>query len=279
MDTCIICQSDKSSLMYQGLLKCDECNYVYADCKMSDDELKKIYQKNYFHGEEYSNYSDEKQVHQKNFSLRVKSLKKVVDLPKSKVLEIGCAYGFFMDLVKYDVESIEGVDVTEDGVNFAKNKLGLSATCGDFLSLDFNSKKYDLITMWDTIEHLPSPDKFIEKASKLINSGGHIAITTGDIESMNAKWRKQNWRLIHPPSHLHYFSKKSLTRLLEKNGFEVVHSEYAGFYRSFDVIVYTLFVLKLKWNWVYKLVRFLGIGKLNIYSNLYDIMYLIAQKK
>ena len=63
-----------------------------------------------------------------------------------------------------------------------------------------------------------------------------IAITTGNIESLNSKIFGENWRLIHPPTHLHYFSYNSIKTLLEKNNFKIIHFEHCGYYRSLKFI-------------------------------------------
>ena len=67
--------------------------------------------------------------------------------------------------------------------------------------------------------------------------------------------------------------------MLTDNGFEVVHMSYAGSYRSLDNIFYNNFMLRKKWNWVYNLVKFLGLSRLDLYMNLYDIVYVIARRK
>ncbi len=133
--------------------------------------------------------------------------------------------------------------------------------------------------LWDTIEHLRAPDKYIEKIAENTESGALLNITTGDIDSRVARWRKNKWRLIHPPTHAHYFSVDSLTRLLDRYGFDVVHVEHCGFYRSLDNIAYNILALRANLPWLYKLLKKTYITKLDIYSNMYDIMYVIARKR
>ena len=113
----------------------------------------------------------------------------------------------------------------------------------------------------------------------MLKKGGLIAIITGDIDSIVAKIRGKNWRLIHPPTHVQYFSKNTLKKLLENEGFEIVYFDYPGFYRSFDNIIYNIFVLRLKLVWIYKFFKFLKITNLHIYSNTFDICYIIGKKK
>ena len=105
-----------------------------------------------------------------------------------------------------------------------------------------------------------------------------IALTTPDIGSLVAKIRKENWRQIHPPTHIHYFDKKTITHILKINGFEVVHYGHFGRYRSLGMIFYIIFVLRLKIPIIFKLLEFLKLDKVITYLNLYDEMIVIAKK-
>jgi hypothetical protein len=94
--------------------------------------------------------------------------------------------------------------------------------------------------MWDTIEHVPSPDRFVAKAFELLRPGGYLFMTTGDIDSVVARLQGPRWRQIHPPTHLSYFSRRTLTRMLERAGFEVTTLETAPYYHTFQNILATL---------------------------------------
>jgi hypothetical protein len=109
--------------------------------------------------------------------------------------------------------------------------------------------------------------------------GALVAITTGDIDSLNARLRKAHWRLIHPPTHLHYFSKKTLTRLLNNYGFDVIYMRYCGFYRSFDNAAYNILVLRYKKPGLYKLLKKTGLTRFDFYLDLHDIVYVIGRKR
>jgi len=81
----------------------------------------------------------------------------------------------------------------------------------------------DVITMWDVIEHLLEPQKYMELAKDILRPDGLLCITTGDIGSLDGRFRREQWRMIHSLTHLHYFSRDTLRLLLEKNGFTVEH--------------------------------------------------------
>ena len=267
MNKCIVCQSNNTPALYDGIMKCVECSHVFADLSLSNDELGNIYRKNYFFGGEYSDYVADKSVLEINFKLRQKILNRFIDKSKHRnLMEVGCAYGFYLNIAREYFETVKGIDISEDGIGYAKDELKLDVKRIDLLNYDFGSNKIDVACMWDTIEHLRSPHLYVEKLSQNLNPGGLIAITTGDIESINAKIKKENWRLIHPPTHLHYFSKTSLVTLLEKNGFEVIYNRYCGFFRSIDMVAYRLLVIERNHKKFYELLQKIGITSYNFLS-------------
>ena len=280
MNTCIVCGNNQFSVLYDGILKCKVCSHVVADLNLTSEELFEIYKKNYFFGEEYSNYVNDEQVLKKNFKLRLKILNQYLKPDRHKTLfEVGCAYGFFLDLARGHFERVSGIDITEDGIYYAKHTLGLDVVQADLLQHELGNQRFDVVCLWDTIEHLSQPHLYLQKLSPYVPSGGLIAITTGNIASLNARLSKERWRLLHPPTHIHYFTLQSLGRLLENYGFKVMYKSHCGFYRSIDNVAYNLFVLRLKNNTLYKALKTLRVTSFDFYLNMYDIMYVIAEKK
>lgn len=280
MNECIVCGSTQAEPFYAGLLKCKRCGHVFADLRLTDEELFQLYSRNYFFGDEYSDYVADKRVIQKNFKLRLKTLQAFLNPTlHTKLLEIGCAYGFFLETARSRFDTVQGIDITEEGVRYTREILHLDALHGDLLEYDLGEQKFDVACMWDTIEHLRSPQLYVEKVSKHMDSGALLAITTGDINSLNARMRKSKWRLIHPPTHLHYFSIKSLAKMLNNYRFDVIYNRYCGFYRSVDNVAYNIFVLRQKQPRLYNLMKRLRLTDFDFYLNMYDIMYVIARKR
>ncbi len=278
-DKCIICGGELSEEIFSGLIQCKKCKFITTNTRLSDDELKSLYSEKYFNGEEYTAYIEDKQVIQQNFRSRLRTLLKHIDNPNTKkMFEIGCAYGLFLDVSKEHFKSLQGIDISSDAVSYAKSKLELDVISGNYLEYQLQDKK-DVICMWDTIEHLKNPELFIEKASKDLNTGGLIAITTGDISSMNARIRRGKWRQIHPPTHLHYFSKETLQQLLINNGFEIVSCTYPASKMSLKNIAYIILMIRSKNEKLYNFLDKIGVLKYNILVNMFDLMYIIARKK
>jgi SAM-dependent methyltransferase len=282
MNFCQVCLDKETVKIYNGtLISCQNCSHVWADLSLDEEELRKIYAENYFKGEEYADYIADKLIIQSNFSKRLKTLRKLENPPTFKnTLEIGCAYGFFGDLIKNTNPNgtYVGYDISKDAVDYANKHFGNYFSFQNYLNENKPEKSFSDVFMWDVIEHLPNPIDFIEKISKETNVGGRIYITTGDISAWLPRKQKEKWRMIHPPTHLHYFSKKSISKLLRQYGFEVEKVVYPPINRSIRVIFYSLFILNKKPTKLAKTIYNLIPEKASIRINTRDIMFVIAKK-
>ena len=275
---CIVCGGSYGVSKLPGLLKCRSCSFVTADVALSREELEHLYSASYFAGEEYKDYISERPLIEKHFRARLnKLLEYTPDPARKRLFEIGSAYGFFLAVAKDRFASVEGIDISRDAVTYAVEKLGLAAHAGDLLDYEFH-ENVDAVCLWDTIEHLQNPHLYLEKAARHMNPGGVIALTTGDIGSEVARWRGARWRQIHPPTHLHYFSKSTLTLLLQKYGFSIRYCGYDGMYRSLDTIAHIILTIKHDQPKLYAALKRMRVLNWNLYLNLYDILFIVAEK-
>jgi SAM-dependent methyltransferase len=217
--------------LYRVLERCQKCGYVRAAGDVTEEEIQKLYQEDYFRGKEYGDYLADRHVHRKNFAHRFALLAQVAGRLES-VFEIGCAYGFWLEFVSQQGVRCAGVDICPEAVAYAADVLKQNATTEDFLQKDFSSSEYQAFCMWDTIEHLAHPEWFVERIFQLLPRGGWFFATTGDMGSRIARRRGPRWRMIHPPTHLHYFSGETMQRFLERHGFQVVAIRSTPMYRS-----------------------------------------------
>ncbi|GHA85616.1 class I SAM-dependent methyltransferase [Cognatilysobacter bugurensis] len=276
---CLVCGGGYGPCKLPGLKQCAACGFITADLRISDADLSALYGEDYFHGEEYRNYVSEEESLKANFRRRIQTLQQLIpDLARKRLFEVGCAYGFFLDEVRRDVAHAQGMDIAVDGTRFAREQKRVDALTGNYLDYQPQAR-VDLVTMWDTIEHLPRPDLFVEKAASHVLPGGHIAITTGDIGSLNARLRGRHWRMIHPPTHLHYFSVDTLRELLERRGFEVVHVSHPGNARDLRSILHFILELRLGWGGLYQRIAGWPVFNLSLTLNLFDIMFIVARRK
>ncbi len=281
MKNCIVCDCPSSSRLYPGVVVCKECGFVFADAELSDEELSALYGEKYFFGDEYSDYPADERTFQKNFRLRLKTLKKFLDPARHRhFLEIGCAYGFFLDLVRREFPHAQvlGFEISDEGTRHAREKLHLDVIREDFYRHDFHDRKFDVVCIWDTMEHLRDPHLYLKKIGEITQPGSLLALTTGDIGSLNARVKGGSWRMIHPPTHLHYFSRQTMKKLLERHGFSIVYDRHCGYYRSMENVLWNMLVLRNNNRRLYTFLRGTGLTHYNFYANMYDIMFVIAKR-
>jgi 2-polyprenyl-3-methyl-5-hydroxy-6-metoxy-1,4-benzoquinol methylase len=258
-------------------LQCTGCGHISVQLDISDAELVEVHDSHFFSDRAYVDYIKDRQVLQKNFSRFIITLRQYC--PAGLLLEVGCAYGFFLELARQHWH-VQGVDINEEATTFARKQLGLDVTCGDLLDLPIGGETHDIVTMWDTIEHLRYPAAYVSKISTILKPGGILALTTGDVGSLVARVRGRRWRLHYPPLHLHYFSRRTLAQLLGRFGLEIVEYRAVGFYRSLDVMLYRIFFDKkpLASRNIYLAATKMGLTTRTMYLNLFDIMLVIAKK-
>ena len=276
---CPVCGHCEFTAIYQGLLKCGECNFITAEIASDGDDLKALYGESYFVGDEYADYVGDKTAIQRNLRRWLKIVRRYVS--GGSLVEVGSAYGFFLELARVHYEAT-GYDLSEDAVRYATEVLGVTARSADFLTdKPVKDGSVDAVAMWDVAEHLDAPGKFVERASELLRPGGHLFITTGDIEAWLPRRQGPRWRLIHPPTHLQYFSKETMTRMLEGKGFEVVAVSHPGYWRSVKQILHGLFVFGRQDgpSAAYRVLSKVLPGRLNVYINTFDIMFVVARKR
>jgi SAM-dependent methyltransferase len=274
---CLVCGGGYTESRLPGLVRCEACGFVTANLDISDEELAELYGADYFHGNEYMDYVAEEESLRCNFRDRIRTLRTLVPrLSEKELFEIGCAYGFFLQEVAPVVKRAFGIDISGDAVQSARQDKGVEAVRGDYLKFDLQ-RPVDIITMWDTVEHLKRPDLFVSKAARDLRPGGILALTTGDIESLNARLRGKNWRMIHPPTHLHYFSVATITKLLNRHGFELIHASHPGNARKLRSVLYYIFALRMKRPAIYTALQARSPFNLQLTINLFDIMYVVAR--
>lgn len=276
-DYCFNCDSSEEDLFKQQVLKqvCNHCGAWVAKFGI-EIELKTLYEKKYYLGDEYLNYELGKKVHQINFGRKVEILKKYLDKNKEiRLLEIGSATGEFLKSAKLaGWHNAIGVEISD----FAREESlreGHNAVSPIDQNLDriLSDLRPNLIVAWDVWEHLDRPSEILNNYIKYASEDVVVALTTVDSESRNARNRQESWRQFHPPTHINYPSKRSLKYFFERRNFHVIKHFYFGYYRPLAEYLAVIFGKK----------RFVRNSKIlfyiPVYMNLYDTQMIIAERK
>jgi SAM-dependent methyltransferase len=272
---CLVCGETAFEPRWDILLRCRNCQFVTARLD-GPVNARGLYEGDYFKGEEYLDYQADEFFFKRNFEKRLRQL--LQRRSNGRLLEIGAAYGFFLDLARKYFDVV-GFEVNAEAVAYAREKFRVDIRTDDFLKASAADVGggVDVTVMWDVIEHLERPDEFISHIRELSNPGALLYITTGDIGSGVARWRGRKWRMIHPPSHLHYFDRGTIQKLLVRHGFEVLDLRSVGVSRSLLQVIYSIMVLQLGMPRAYSLAEKIVPAQWGFTLNTYDIMHVVAK--
>ncbi len=162
--------------------------------------------------------------------------------PEARLLDVGCATGTFLNRVRAKGWQVEGVEAGEHLAWFARERYGLNVHTGQIEDvLDcFEFESFDVITLWDVIEHLRQPIEVLNGLYRILKPGGNLYLATPNADGWVAQFHLHTlacwwgiWPHPEPPYHLYQFSRKSLVRALRKVGFvsiELMHDEIPLWY-------------------------------------------------
>ncbi len=139
---------------------------------------------------------------------------------KGRMLEIGAAVGLFIEEARrHDWNSVVGIEPSIWAVKEARRR-GLTVHAGALSEFDPEGLRFDAVVMWDVLEHLVDPVEDLKHIASLLEPGGVLALTTINMGSVGARLLRSSWPWLMR-MHLHYFTRRSLTKLVERTGFEV----------------------------------------------------------
>jgi SAM-dependent methyltransferase len=253
------------------ILRCSDCGLGRTETRGFDPNT--YYTQDYFCGRRadgYADYLGAEPVLRREFARTVDFIRRY--RPDGKLLEVGCAYGFFlMEAARhFDVAGIElAKDAAEHGRRAGLNILQGTADAATLRSIG----PVDIIVMLDVIEHLPQPRETLALCYRQLRPGGIIVLTTGDFGSLAAKVAGVRWRLMTPPQHLWFFTQESMRRLARGIGFRVERVDH-----PWKIVPASLIVFQLR--------RMLGMrsasathaSRLGVPVNLFDAMRVVMRK-
>lgn len=200
----------------QTLVSCVDCGMIYESPRFPEEVILQGYMSS-----EESGHDSQYPMRVDSFYRTLKSLQSRIPGPGAKVLDIGTAGGAFLDAAKRFGYDAFGLEPSRYLVDQGK-KRGLQLEQGTIDSHPFSPASFDMVCLWDVIEHLVDPRKALEAIRPLLKPGGTLLINYPDIGTWQAKLAgKRFWWILSV--HLHHFSRASIREICRRTGFEVFH--------------------------------------------------------
>jgi 2-polyprenyl-3-methyl-5-hydroxy-6-metoxy-1,4-benzoquinol methylase len=218
---CPFCLNNAVITKFNNVLKCNKCKIMFQKSDSIINNIADIYGIDYFQGKVYNNYFNEELERKRRFEKKIELIRTYI--PKNgRVLDVGCAAGFFLKVMEKSGYETYGLDVSSAACEYAMNYCNSNIFNGNIFKAGFMDNFFNMITLWDVLEHLRDPELVLGEFYRIMKNQGILVIETLNINSWNAKLLKSRWPLYSPDYHLFYYNTKFLIKLLNKIGFNVI---------------------------------------------------------
>ena len=204
------------------ILECPSCGLAFWT-PPAGFRPDRVYDAGYFAGAQvdrgYDDYGD------LEASLRLTFARRLARIPRpagrARLLDVGAAYGFALDEARRAGWEATGLEISAPAVRRAAALARGRVVVADAAAAPFASGRFDAVTLWDVLEHLPQPHAAVSEMARLLRPGGRLVLSTGDVGSLVARLSGARWHLYTIPEHLFFYTRRSLRALLEAHGFRV----------------------------------------------------------
>lgn len=200
------------------IVKCSNCSLQYLSPRPNSESI------GYYYPESYSPYKKAS----KSFTIKKEGLfdrfkpafKKIPSIKTGRLLEAGAASGEYLIKMKEMGWQVQGIEFSDYAASNARD-LGLDVQTGRIEDSSFSKDYFDLIVGWMVIEHLHDPNSFFKAAKSYIKQDGYLVFSIPDCDSISRKIFRQYCYDLHLPAHLYHYNSNTITKMLQKNGWNV----------------------------------------------------------
>lgn len=159
----------------------------------------------------------------------------------ARLLDVGCGEGFFLFNASRAGYMTKGVELSQDAAEYARREFHLDVDAKPFEELGFPDNCFDIITLWQVLEHVPYPLVMLTEAHRILKRGGLLALSTPDIRGMPARILGRRWWNIRM-LHINQFTTGTLTAVLQRTGFHDISS--VSYKESISLLMLLIPILK-----------------------------------
>jgi SAM-dependent methyltransferase len=219
---------------YDAVVRCLDCGLLYTSPRPSDEDLAAGYT-----AVADQEFLGERRARELTYRRLLKSLDRYATLHRVidpvaggrrkregglKLLDAGCAMGFFLNQARADGWDVEGIDPSRWAAGYARREFGLTVHNAPLASVELQPASYDVITLWDVVEHLPHPVTDLAHLAKALKPGGLFALSTHSIGSLSARVLGPRYPFLMA-MHVTHFNRRTIGDLFERAGMRMFRME------------------------------------------------------
>ena len=224
----LIPTTDDFGTALADIVRCSDCGHMQLERMPGAAELADAYTR-----AESGDYLAEEAGQRATAQGILDSIEKLT--PPARLLDLGCWLGFLLAEATERGWQATGIEPSEFASAFARERLGLDVRTESLEAAELPDRGFEAAVLADVIEHFPDPRASLEELRRSLVPGGVLALALPDAGSVLARAMGGRWWSVIP-THVQYFTRESLLRLLARSGFETVRVETAP--KTFSVRYY-----------------------------------------
>jgi 2-polyprenyl-3-methyl-5-hydroxy-6-metoxy-1,4-benzoquinol methylase len=248
---CQLCGSGERTRKFRDepfeVVTCNNCGLVYVTPRLQGQALIDVYGEGYWKSDNpkqrgYADYASEAALYLRTYERRMQLVQRWLPA-KARILDVGCAAGYFLRTAQQHGHDVYGVEMSPAIAQEAVKVLGADrvhiGTLDEAIAAHGHAPhSFDLITLWDVVEHIPEPQPVLRRVRELLKPQGHLLLETQNVASRWARLLGKRWHHYKHTEHLYHFAPATIRRLLDDCGFRTleVGAGYAGKYVSFGFL-------------------------------------------
>lgn len=214
-------QADRFGDQVFSLCICTQCGLIYLNPRPTSDEIGNYYPDDYEAFYVLDNVSPNQRWH------LLRSLNSQLDFvethmpSRGRLLDIGCATGTFLHIAQTRGWTVTGIETHPQAAEFARQQYGIEISTGTLETVANNlpDNSFDAITLWDVLEHLPSPRTAMQYIHRLLTPDGVVIFSIPNLHSFDRYLFGSAWIGWDMPRHFTLFTRQTLNTLLNLTGF------------------------------------------------------------
>lgn len=285
---CLLCErATPSDHLYtfgsHAVQRCRRCGLEFLHPQPAPAELGALYDVRYFASgasaaRGYERYEADEANLRKTFRRRLRRLAARIPASARRLLDVGCALGYSLAVAAESGWDARGVEMSAWAAAEARRRFGLDVRQGSLDTVDFPPATFDLITLWDVLEHLADPREGLRRCHELLKPDGHLALTTPNTAGLLRKLTGRRWVEYKIPEHLYFFDPATMRTLLEKSGFHPLSIRSEGKYVGLAFLLQRLARANPLLAPLRVLALLPGLRRLSLYVNATNTMLVVARK-
>ena len=224
---CAICGERRTRRLYTkfewGIERCLGCGLVYANPRAPEEAILARYSAEYFWKEYLPQAGapdgriDERVIDERNAEMLALIRRCAPDA--RRLLEVGSGAGLFLKAAARAGWEVAGVELSDAGAAFARDRLGLDVRSEPAEAMSFPPASFDVAVMFDVIEHLFQPRPVLEAVRRALAAGGTLVVSTPNFDALSRRALGIDWATLSPLEHMYYYTESTLMRMLQASGF------------------------------------------------------------